>query len=1003
MGKASTMKKRGNAKDGGKQKDLLSFFGKKSSKESEADKENAPIKENTPIMGLDSNLRKSAIAKAKEHGKTRKNTQKTMDGGFAEGRCDEGTKECPACKYKVEKGKASKHIVHDITCKCNSNYKLTSGGRISMSEYYLQMYEKEREKGLRNFSVENCKESLKQEDFDVFFCPSTQDEGKRIQKTCATSEILSEYETDKMILRINDRMKAPSGAMRRGKTVPLVVSAAIQSLLDLLPIHFKKNTNEVMASNPKTITYKKLQAYRKKFPCGTIGFTFQRANKQQAPDRYYSQLEGRTIYFVCWELNAPGWEPTCYECGHKMIHDEYDFQSHGYATPIYQVTGITDYAVSMYYNCSNQECKCRCKANDGRILMTVPLEIRNGYPVDPRYATDNKERHLAKSFSRVMDKLFITHGNGEQLAIMLHELRGDQYLDTEEEYYCQAIQTGHKVAKSLPAFEYAIGRYSPSGAELRDWKDAAACSNHTSTGVSDKDRACRELQGVGCKKNSSSDHTFAIKANYQDVTSDTACAHSIGNERGEMASICIVPDTKQISYAHQAEHCVGRDNWNPKCHTTDTCPSGNAFWKNRIRGVHCQLGMFHFLYRITKTLNKECSLWKESVAALQTCLYYFEESDLRAVERCLREGLLGKVNGIPCIEEDVEAKARTYRENIRIWTYKENDIIDNLLQWIRDYENVYDEKHEHLFTSATEKTALEQTKKAKWVVDQLSKDELYLEVTPTLRSSTGLSFFIGARGAESKLEKAHHAIAHFANTGMRHTLADFLGIAGLALYNLRIRYRHKLAELPAAKRAEVPVAFQNSPAFTNHLRLSQNNKLALQAGLDSNVHKNVEILQPDNGERFLYEYYLQEIQRKNDGIQNDPKTNRCLCKDCGLNPYHRKRKGCWRTQNDLPELAPPGHAEEQVRQPPQETPTAPPSVPAPLSIVEIAPSTTSVSEITSSTENVQRMLYQMVLNQQLQQQQLYLTLQQQQRQQVRVPVQRYAYTSIVSSKKEKKD
>ena len=92
-------------------------------------------------------------------------------------------------------------------------------------------------------------------------------------------------------------------------------------------------------------------------------------------------------------------------------------------------------------------------------------------------------------------------------------------------------------------------------------------------------------------------------------------------------------------------------------------------------------------------------------------------------------------------------------------------------------------------------------------------------------------------GAESKLEKAHHAIAHFANTGMRHTLADYLGMAGLALYNLRICYRHKVAELPAAKRALIPTAFQNAPAFTNHLRLSRNNSLGRQAGLDVDEYK----------------------------------------------------------------------------------------------------------------------------------------------------------------------
>ena len=386
--------------------------------------------------------------------------------------------------------------------------------------------------------------------------------------------------------------------------------------------------------------------------------------------------------------------------------------------------------------------------------MNVPLPIRNGYPVDLRYAV-NKETHLAKSFSRVMDKLFITHGNGEQLACMLHELRGDHHLDVEEEYFCQAIHSGHNIKKTLPTFENAIGRHSPGGADLRDMKDAASTSTLLPTGVSDKDRARRELQGVGCDKNSSSDHTFALKKNYKEELPEEACAHSMGNERGEMSSIVIVPDTKQSSYAHAAERCTSRENWNPICHTTDTCPSGNAFWKQQIRGVHCQLGLFHFMYRITKTINKECSSWRQAVSSLQTCIYYFETDDVKAVERCLREGLLGKVNGVKCNEEDIEAKALTYRENIRIWTYQEKNIIDNLMDWLRQYKSTWDEKGQQLFTDAAEKTVLEQTRKAKWVVDRLSKDELYIVVTPTLRSTTGLSVYVGARGAELKLEKAH--------------------------------------------------------------------------------------------------------------------------------------------------------------------------------------------------------------------------------------------------------
>ena len=193
---------------------------------------------------------------------------------------------------------------------------------------------------------------------------------------------------------------------------------------------------------------------------------------------------------------------------------------------------------------------------------------------------------------------------------------------------------------------------------------------------------------------------------------------------------------------------------------------------------------------------------------------------------------------------------------------------------------------------------LEQIKKAKHIVDILSKDELYVEIKATLRSTNQLSTFVGTRGSESKLEKGHHAINHFANTGMRHTLADFLGMAGIAAYNLRIRYRFKVAQMPPSKRAEIPVAFQNAPGFTNHLRLSRNNGLGREAGLVHDVHKGVEILPADNGERFFYEYYQQQKHRQEIDVGYS-KTNRCLCRDCGKSNPYKKRNRMWDKQEDL--------------------------------------------------------------------------------------------------------
>ena len=95
---------------------------------------------------------------------------------------------------------------------------------------------------------------------------------------------------------------------------------------------------------------------------------------------------------------------------------------------------------------------------------------------------------------------------------------------------------------------------------------------------------------------------------------------------------------------------------------------------------------------------------------------------------------------------------------------------------------------EALFTEETFKAFEECIKHTCDITDVLSADDLYEAVEPPLGSHNRLTIYKGNRGVELTLEKAHHALAHFANGGMRRKLADALGLAGIAIYNLRIRF-----------------------------------------------------------------------------------------------------------------------------------------------------------------------------------------------------------------------
>jgi hypothetical protein len=287
-------------------------------------------------MGLASNQRKSAIKKAHEHKwKTKssspKKKQKKLNGTLAESRCDEGTKICTACE-KIKLDSTWKRFAHHSTCEKNKHYKETDGGRISVLRVHM---EKEDQKRLQNLKkppqgseIHSLKKNkITQEDIDDFQKPRKvppllppADTGVEAQWTGGA------YSVHQLMNRINNLVQNPTYQMQNATSVPLVVAAAIEMLCQMTSVRCQANSNKLMASNKSTKGYQTLQEYKKKFPPGTLGFTFPREDKMQKPDANYSQLEGRTIYMVRWELNIPDICLKCFDCDDgELISKQYDF------------------------------------------------------------------------------------------------------------------------------------------------------------------------------------------------------------------------------------------------------------------------------------------------------------------------------------------------------------------------------------------------------------------------------------------------------------------------------------------------------------------------------------------------------------------------------------------------------------------------------------------------------------------------------------------------------
>ena len=91
--------------------------------------------------------------------------------------------------------------------------------------------------------------------------------------------------------------------------------------------------------------------------------------------------------------------------------------------------------------------------------------------------------------------------------------------------------------------------------------------------------------------------------------------------------------------AHAVEQFLSRKNVKPKVISTDTWPSNTKFWKILLRdSVVGQLGLWHIINRIYRTLRETHPDFGKAIAMLQATIYRIDELDEAAVMQALFDG-----------------------------------------------------------------------------------------------------------------------------------------------------------------------------------------------------------------------------------------------------------------------------------------------------------------------------------------------------------------------------
>jgi len=627
------------------------------------------------------------------------------------------------------------------------------------------------------------------------------------------------------------------------------------------------------------------------------GMTMTVPTCQEAGDNpHYHSIVGQKLLLVDWE-RVYGLEVHCPNstCNGVLNNTRTNFSKNKTLFPIFGLDGPPAWCIVQSMTCSC--CRRQFAANDGEVLVNLPTHVADDYPVETTYAT-NSTSHIARNAAEVFASIMITYGNGELCSKLLYDAVNRAYIGKIKGYYSLA-STKRKESATKPYIEKDgsfIRQYPPLGDTIRDLYNTAASSTTNRWRLSDFERNTREMQGVNCDGGIfAQDHTFEPIKNYLKGVGAKA-AWDAATQTGEIASAVLVPSTKTMHFAHAAQSLLRRPHFKPKVMYSDTWPNKEEYWEPL--GVEGRLGLFHYQKRIISTLRKNHVDYFDAITDLLAALYAYHPEDYARLLSALKDGSLSK-KGTKYTSSDITAMKGTrlfrdrYAKYLRKQMHPHTTIVQMLDDWFCKYKvtSSNPDKPGHgrldpirlvpLFTEET-KPAVENCKqKAQYLTDPLPINEMYHEILPNPNASHRLSEFLSNRG-ESKLEAFHDRFSHFANCGMRESLADNLNLAGTARYNLSIRHVRSLAsknENPQVQEArkKIPAAWEKIVPFFNHSELWYVNNMAKSVGCQYPFPQ-AEVLVPDNGERFFSQYITITLPSIR-SIKPGP-CGECLCSSC---------------------------------------------------------------------------------------------------------------------------
>ena len=633
--------------------------------------------------------------------------------------------------------------------------------------------------------------------------------------------------------------------------------------------------------------------YRHFFAPGSLSFKFPKdMSENRGPSPSYHFIEGEELYLVDWKLAFPKVPLPCFNCKKNnkachLYHERSNFSKRKTLFPIWGHSGVPAWAIVMDYKC--QECGLTYAANDGKLLSLLPSDVRDSYPVLPRYASGTW--HMHKDLTDDLEQLMKTYANATFVSNKLYRKNNTEYTRRVDTYLSRRPRLA--VSKR----ELFTGHINPpTGDLIREYYFEAENCTLNPYGYSYCDRYQRDMQSVVVRLGDkvAFDWTFQTLKNFT-LPGAKAIFTGINGRSKEILFLATVPTTSAKDISHLINQAIlNRESFRPSIIYTDTCPANDHFWKEHFgQSVTTKLGPFHLIHRVFDTLDKHSELFWPCLVQLKHSCYTYNKTNEDNLIGALKNG---HFNGTKYTDTEIRAIRHSsrwkqrYSRFLRKVMLPGNVVINRLETWTSKFKDKRDNQGRKAFTARTLEVTAEQVRKFKTKLDLISDPEdvpMYQLIPPGKRSTHQLPKY-SCDQPESLLEHFHCFMAHYGNTGMSDRLAQTLTMGGTCEHNVKQRWRQHINEMKLQGiDTNIIGAYEDIPQYFDHSYLGYLNQQAIDQGLPP-PFKNVRTLRANNGERFLSDYFRDQVQR-NKEMETTTKKPRCQCIDCNVVDEFEKR------------------------------------------------------------------------------------------------------------------